>query len=467
MRSSATVFVALPPPLLLLLLVLCSCLCALVSPAVCAVAPQEAPLVFHTSLVELLNAEKSQWSISLGSATTQTTTADLAAGDAKAAVTAIRDVEGVAWTDMRETWVESQPTESAASLLFALPPPTPSHYGLEDEEAAAQQTNEGLLKGEKDAVEGDNALTLAQRRQLFGLPSFSFHGLSCEEYGSAHRHQHSGTAAATLRHGRCYLLCDSGEDLFFNYRVEPQEGKRNTASTEEEEAAEGGNAAGVARHHSRHSRHGRRAEGAASATTQHGGQRSAEGHAAASAASRASTPRVPQTSVHDSVSGVWKEFVLLPGAETGVVGDVEDVCAGSVRLSENLMKNDGEDSARVQLSFTVALFDTKTATAAAAGTTTGVPLTTLHLRVKGMTGTYCEQAEHYATMAQQAERTSFFNRWLFPIVYIGCLYGLVYGVAWWQAKRKASTPAAASSAGAAGAGGATPNRFPSTAKKQQ
>lgn len=352
-----------------LVLVFCGCHSLL-----CTAAPDA--VVLHTSLVDLLNADKSQWTLSLAS------------GDAAAA-----------WKDMREVWVEGQPLESAAALLFALPPPASSYY----------HTAEDV---EVSDAPGDRVLLRAQRRQLFGHPSHSFHGLTCEEYGAAAVRPRHGGVGGEVR-GRCYLMRDAGEDVFFHYRVaDPGNVKAATAE-------EGGDGTSSRR---------RRARTSGDAAT-------APPRPVAKAAAVSSGP---QTSSHTSEGALWSEFVVLPGAEAGVVGSENDVHVGSVRVAEQLTKAmDVEDSTRVELAFTVTF---------AEGATT--PANTLHMRVRGVTGAYCVAAAREATMTQQAARTSFFNRWLFPVVYVGCLYGMVYGVAWLQASRKASAATANAAAAA-------------------
>ena len=400
-------------------LLLWGCLLALQCSAVeVASSEDDAPLVFHTSLVELLNADKSQWSTSFGSSAEKPEEA------------------APSWTDMPEVWVEGQPLENAASLLFALPSPTSAYYSAEDiKKATAEATVDG-------AVQEDDVFTRAQRRRLFGAPNFTFHGLSCEEYSPAERHRHGGGGAAAMS-GRCYFLRDSGEDIFFNYHVETQ----RTTNTDSQAAAEGEEEEKAGKKSARHASHG-----GSSASRRR--RRSHEPTTTAKATGAAAS-RVPQTFSHTSDGIVWTELIVLPGTEAGVVGTESDVRVGSIRVEEHLTKeNDPADSMRVQLTFIVTLRDTAAADAPV--------VATIRMRVKGVTGALCEQAVQHATMAQQASRTNIFNRWIFPVVYIGCLYGLVYGVAWLQARRKASAPASATVAPAA-----TPGNIPPASKKQQ
>ncbi|KPA79284.1 putative multi-pass transmembrane protein [Leptomonas pyrrhocoris] len=430
------------------LLLLGGCLLAFCCPTVQAIAPDDAPVVLHASLVNLLNAEKSQWSVALGSRVPSSASENSAAAAAAP--------ETVAWTDMRETWVEGQPLESAASLLFALPPPGTSYYrteDVEDVEEEGQPTMDGtvLIAEEKGNVHDDNVLLRAQRRRLFGRPGFSFHGLACEEYGPAERSPRSGHAGL---HGRCYLARDSGEGFFFNYRVESPQmeaavGKDADGDDAEAETTETATTR-PASHSSAGSRRRRRMH-TVEETPKHGEKTEAS---AAGAAPRSAAQRPPQNFSHTSEGSMWTEFVVLPGAESGVVGTEGDVRVGSVRVSEQLTKAfDAEDSTRVQLVFAVALRDVKAANDA--------PVATIQMRLKGVTGAFCEQAVLRTTMEQLASRTSFFNRWVFPVVYVGCLYGLVYGVAWLQTRRKASA--------AVNAAAPTPasNGVPTAAKKRQ
>ncbi|KPI84317.1 putative multi-pass transmembrane protein [Leptomonas seymouri] len=410
------------------LLLLCSCLLTFCISAAHAVTPDAAPLVLHTSLVDLFNAEKSKWSVALSSSATATASEDAATA---------AEPEAVTWTDMREVWVEAQPLDNAASLLFDLPPPTTS-YRMEDvEEEEEENMASAVPIAEKNTVQGDSVLSRAQRRQLFGLPSFSFHGLSCEEYGPAERRHGDGGA---VQRGRCYFARDRGDDFFFNYRVE-------ASSADGEEQAAGTTTTTTQRaSHSNAVNRLRRAR-----WTEKPQKRSERVH---SDAADAAPQRAPLTSWHTSEGSMWTEFIVLPGAELGVVGTEGDVRVGSVRVTENLTQAfDTEGSTRVQLAFTIALFGTKP--------TSDSPVAIVQMRLTGVTGAFREQAVLHATMAQQASHTSFFNRWVFPVVYIGCLYGLVYGVVWVQEKRKASA--------AAGAAAATPapSSAPSATKKQQ
>lgn len=389
--------------LVALLTALLSCCFLLCVTAAAADPAATSAVVLHTSLVDLFNADRSQWAVSLTSSATPTTAAD---------------ATSLSWTEMREVWVEAQPGESAASLLFALPPPTSSYYRIDDTEAAA---------GDEDgSVSSDDVLLRAQQRQLFGQPSHAFHGLSCEEYGAVAARQHRASAVR----GRCYLMRDGyNKDVFFNYRVEApgidagsaEEGQQS----EESKAAAGGS--------------GRRRRGRVSSSSS---EAAAPQRSAKAAPPKSASPS-PQTTTHASEGAMWTEVVVLPGAETGVVGTEEDVHVGAVHVTEQLTRSfDSDDSTRVQLTLAITMADTKT---------------TLYVRLSGVTGAYCVAAARLATMEQQASRTSIYNRWIFPVVYTGGMYALLYGVAWLQARRKASAAATAGSgSGATAANGSAP-----------
>lgn len=344
-----------------------------------AVAAPESALVLHTSLVDLLNTENARWSVALGSLDPAT--------------------PPEVWTAMQEVRVEALPAESAASLLFTLPPPASSYVGMP-------------VPHDDDEVEGDDVYARAQRRALFGHASLAFHGISCEEYRTNKRGSTAASSASQQQqeeqgslHGRCFLLRDKGSDLFVEYTVrKPAAEASSTASA---------------------SRRRRNATGGSAPVT-------------ASANAYAET-----TTTSQSAAVMWTERITLSGTNAATAGGEESVHVGTVSADEYIRTvSDARDSTHFVLTLFVSV-------ESAAGHPNVV-----RVRLECLKGAFYDEIVMLSAGAAQAARTSFFNRWVWPLLFLAALYALVYGAARVSASRKAAVPSSGPAA-------------PSAVKKQQ
>lgn len=384
------------------MVLLCALLCGC---GLAGAAAEQEPLVLHTSLVDLLNAENALWTVSLGTPNAANPPA--------------------VWTAMHEVRVETQPSESAASLLFTLPPPpTSSRHRVEDAEGE-KYDEDGAAMGKQSAVPGDDAFTQTQHRQPFGHLAQSFHGVSCEEYRTGGRGQ-QGTVQ-----GRCFFLRDDGEDFFVRYEV--QSAGNGEPKKDSEEAAATKTTAAV-----------RRRQGRAPAKAV------ASPKATASSSTEASGPesRILRSA---SASGVWTEHILLgdsaaAGAKETSAGAAEEhVCVGDVTIDEYIREMaDARRSKQVVLKLAIVV-PRKTGASADGGQDD-----LMHVRLECITDALYEAMVRRSTGAVKAARTSFFHRWVWPVLFVTAIYAMLAATARLVAWRKASQGSAASAtAGAA------------------
>ncbi|TPP44987.1 hypothetical protein CGC20_12325 [Leishmania donovani] len=320
-------------------------------------AAEQKPLVLHASLVDLLNAENALWTVSLGTPNAAS--------------------PSVVWTAMHEVRVETQPSQSAASLLFMLPPPTSLRHRAEDAEEE-KYDEDGAATGKQSAAPGDDAFAQTQRRKPFGHLARSFHGVSCEEYRTGGRGQ-QGTVQ-----GRCFFLRDDGEDFFVRYEA--------TASSSSE------------------------ASGA--------------------------EPRIVRSA---SASGVWTEHILLgdsaaAGAKETSAGAAEEhVRVGDVTIDEYIREMaDARRSKQVVLKLAIAV--PRKAGASADGGQDDL----MHVRLECITDAFYEAMVERSTGVVKAARTSFFYRWVWPVLFVTAIYAMLAATARLVAWRKASQGSVAS-----------------------
>ncbi|CAM42367.1 hypothetical predicted multi-pass transmembrane protein [Leishmania braziliensis MHOM/BR/75/M2904] len=363
--------------------VLCALLC---SCCLAGTAVEQEPLVLHTSLVDLLNAENALWTVSLGTLN--------AAGQL------------AEWTAMREVRVETQPSESAASLLFTLPPPISLKHRIEDAEEG-KYDEEGAATEKRGAMPSDDVSTRTHRRK-------SFRGVSCEEYRTGGRGQQGAMQ------GRCFFLRDDGEDFFVRYRVK---------SPDTEEAKSGGE------------------EGAASKTTtavhRHRPRRAPAKAAASQQAKTSSDAEASGTepwTVHStSASDVWAERILPYGgsaaapAERGAGATEEHARIGDVTIDEYIRElPDAHRSKKMLLTFAMLMVPKSTALAVQRSDDV------MHVRLECLTGAFYEDMVRRSTAAVKASRTSVFHRWVCPVLLVTAIYVMVSATVRLVAWRKAS-----------------------------
>ncbi|KAK7197053.1 hypothetical protein NESM_000649300 [Novymonas esmeraldas] len=384
--------------LLLLLLVLCrsSVDAAAAAADVAAASPES--LVLHTSLLELLTAEGAHWTVALGT---------IDAADSAAT-----------WTKMRDVRVEAQSAEPTASLLFTLPPPTNFYYGTAepDDEADAD-----------DGRHDTDVHTVAQRRRLFGHPSLSFHGLSCEEYRAPRRGQQQHQQRQSVVQGRCFFLRDDGTEFFARYEVD---------------------SAGAAA-----------ADADGEAATQR--RRRGLAHLAADGADDAvaAAPSATGSQVRHSTSSsaAWTEHISVSGG--GAAGSEEHHRMGDISIDEYIHEGpDKRRSKHVVLTFAIVAAPRSGSagwTAADGGSSYAT-----HLRLEYMSGAFFEDMLRRDSGAAKALHTSAFRRWVWPALFVVALYAVLAAVARLVAWQKAS--AAGGSAAAGGGAGK-----PASTKKQQ
>ncbi|CBZ27516.1 hypothetical predicted multi-pass transmembrane protein [Leishmania mexicana MHOM/GT/2001/U1103] len=381
---------------------LCALLCGC---GLAGAAAEQEPLVLHTSLVDLLNAENALWKVSLGTPNAANPPA--------------------VWTAMHEVRVETQPSESAASLLFTLPPPTSSQHRVED--AKEEKYEDGAATRKQSAVSGDDAFTQTQRRKPFGHLARSLHGVSCEEYRTGGRGQ-QGTVQ-----GRCFFLLDDGEDFFVRYEVKSP-GNGGEPKSDSEEAAAAKTTTAVRR----------RRQGRAPAKAVASPKATASNSAEASGAE----PRVVRSA---SASGVWTEHILLgdsaaAGTKEPSAGAAEEhVRVGDVTIDEYI--GEMADARRSkQMVLKLAIVVPRKTGASADGSQDDV----MHVQLECTTDAFYEDMVKRSMGAVKAARTSFFHRWVWPGLFATAIYAMLAATARLVAWRKVSQGSAASTtAGAA------------------
>lgn len=224
-----------------------------------------------------------------------------------------------------------------------------------------------------------------QHLQLFGHPSLIFSGLSCEEYGGSQR-----SASSRLR-GRCFLQMHSGQFYYFNYNVV----------------------------------RGRQRSSGATAEFSHG----------------------DGASSWTSEGIILREELLLDGATPTDRGNAEaELRRGQVEVVETVLKmEDREESTRYDIVFHLHLQpeEEQQQNLGEAPAT----LINIQLRLHGLTGGFADEATRRSVMQDKVQSTSFFARWIYPVLYIAALYLMLYGVAWMTEKRRrhASSMSAAAS----------------------
>ncbi|CAC9492345.1 hypothetical predicted multi-pass transmembrane protein [Leishmania infantum JPCM5] len=376
-------------------------LCALLGGCgLAGVAAEQKPLVLHASLVDLLNAENALWTVSLGTPNAAS--------------------PSVVWTAMHEVRVETQPSQSAASLLFMLPPPTSLRHRAEDAEEE-KYDEDGAATGKQSAAPGDDAFAQTQRRKPFGHLARSFHGVSCEEYRTGGRGQ-QGTVQ-----GRCFFLRDDGEDFFVRYEVQ---GAGNGESKSDSEEAAAAKTATAVRRRSRRGRASAKAVASPKAT------------ASSSAEASGAEPRIVRSA---SASGVWTEHILLgdsaaAGAKETSAGAAEEhVRVGDVTIDEYIREMaDARRSKQVVLKLAIAV--PRKAGASADGGQDDL----MHVRLECITDAFYEAMVERSTGVVKAARTSFFYRWVWPVLFVTAIYAMLAATARLVAWRKASQGSVAS-----------------------
>ncbi|GET89034.1 hypothetical predicted multi-pass transmembrane protein [Leishmania tarentolae] len=382
---------------LLLCALLCSCCLA-------GAAVEQESLVLHKSLVDLFNAENALWTVSLGTPNAETSS-DM-------------------WTTMHEVRVEAQPSESAASLLFTLRPSSSKHR-MDDAEAE-KYDEDGVATGKQSATRNGNAFTRAQYRKPFGRLARSFRGMSCEEYRTGGRGP-QGTVQ-----GRCFFLSDSSEDFFISYEVNNTDNHKAKSGSEESAATKIPTAM-------RRRGQGRATENVM--TSPHAKVRS-------SVEVPGAEPRIVRSS---STSGLWTEHILLDNSaaasskETNAGATEGHVRVGDVTIDEYIREMaDAHRSKQVVLKLAIVV-PPKTA-ASSDGDTQEV----MHVRLECVTGTFYEDVVKRNTGAVKAARTTFFHRWVWPVLLVTAIYGMLTATARLVAWRKAAQGSVASAtAGAA------------------
>ncbi|KAG5500836.1 hypothetical protein JIQ42_04862 [Leishmania sp. Namibia] len=377
-----------------MLALLCTLLCGC---CLAGAAVEVGPLVLHTSLVDLLNAENALWTVSLGTLH----------GTGQPAV----------WTAMQEVHVETQPSESAASLLFTLPALASSADGVENTEEGKYNKDDAATE-KPSAVPSDDVFARVHHSKLFGNPALSFHGLSCEEYRTGGRGQRGSMQ------GRCFFLRGDSGNLFVHYKVDNADIEKPESGGEEAAAAK---ATISAR---------RRRQGRSSATASSG---------------PGASGTEPRTVHSASASGLWTEQIAVLGgspvetSKTTSAGAVEEyVRVGDVTIDEYMREMpDAHHSKQLVLTFAMVV---PKASASAAGDNDDV----LHVRLECITGAFYEDMLRRTKGAVRASRTSVLHRWMWPVLFVGAIYAMVAATAWLVAWRKASQGNAASATAGTG-----------------
>ncbi|KAG5503527.1 hypothetical protein JKF63_05667 [Porcisia hertigi] len=334
-------------------------------------AVEEEPLVLHTSLVDLLNAENGLWTVSLG--------------------TLNAAYPPTVWTAMHEVHVEMQPSESAASLSFTQPPLSSSLHHTEN--AEEEYDGDGAATEERRAVLSDDVSTRTHRQGPFGHLATSLHGLSCEEYRTGGRGRQSSIQ------GRCFFLRDDGGDFFVRYEVKRVD--TDAPKGYGEEAVTANTRTAVPRHRP------------ARAQTQ--AAFSPQAKVKSGVAASESEPRIVHST---SQSGVWAENVPVLGGSASAAE--EHVRIGDVIIDEYIQEMpDARRSKQTVLTF--AMVTTPNVGASAAGSSGDV----MHIRLECVTGVFYEDTVKRSAGAVKASRTSIFHRWLWPVMFVAAIYMMV------------------------------------------